>query len=77
MLDCTYKIHGLAPRLDPLADVVFARKKNQAKGEVVARRKAKGDEIVREMYVLKALFKTYIYSPLHQTPSFIVVVLPV
>ena len=38
-----------------LADVVFARKKNQAEGEVVAKRKAKGDEIVREMYVPKAL----------------------
>lgn len=41
--------------------LIFARKKNQAKGEAVAKRKAKGDEIVREMYVLMALSKTYAY----------------
>lgn len=29
--------------------LILGRKKNQAKGEAVAKRKAKGDEIVREM----------------------------
>lgn len=37
--------------------LIFARKKNQGKGEAGAKRKAKGDEIVREMYILKALFQ--------------------
>lgn len=35
--------------------LILIRKKNQAKGEAVAKRKAKGDEIVREMYFPKAL----------------------
>lgn len=41
--------------------LILTRKKNQAKGEAVAKRKAKGDEIVREMYFPKALFKKYAY----------------
>lgn len=41
--------------------LTLIRKKNQAKGEAVAKRKAKGDEIVREMYLPKALFKKYAY----------------
>lgn len=41
--------------------LTLTRKKNQAKGEVGAKRKAKGDEIVREMYLPKALFKKYAY----------------
>lgn len=61
MLDCTYLTHRFAPRLDPMLTLFFARKKNQAKGEAIGNRKAKGDEIVREMYVLKALFTTSAY----------------
>lgn len=53
MLDCSCN-HPWSCSQIGLADVL-ARKKNQAKGEVVAKRKAKGDEIVREMYVPKAL----------------------
>lgn len=41
--------------------LILARKKNQAKGEAVAKRKAKGDEIVREMYFSKAFLKKYAY----------------
>ncbi|MCJ1395494.1 hypothetical protein MMC18_008380 [Xylographa bjoerkii] len=48
---------GLRINLDQVKRVIGQRdarlKKNQAKGEIESKRKAKGDEVVREMYVLE------------------------
>lgn len=60
MLDCTYIYGGLRRSPNPCTEFkntfgqahveVYRRKMNQSKGEAEGKRKAKGDEIVREMY---------------------------
>jgi hypothetical protein len=52
-------------------------KKNQDKGEIEAKKKAKGDEIIREMYVHKQGRSVVIWLTLFQPSSLICHVLPV
>jgi hypothetical protein len=52
-------------------------KKNQDKGEIEAKKKAKGDEIIREMYVHQRGRSVMIWLTLLQPSSLICHVLPV
>ncbi len=61
MHDCMYRYTDWQKMYRMAYTTRFRRKKNQGKGEAVGKRKAKGDEIVREMYVTGDFLQNHLY----------------